>query len=118
MADFAKRLLSQHPAGVACKLFADQACAVPRAAANGDVAPPVALKQSHYKTVHGVTWDDPYHWMANPQDVNLAKHLQQENAYCEAVMADTLQLQSVLKKELAGRMARELSSSFIPWGPW
>lgn len=81
--------------------------------------PPAALQQPCVKEAHGVKWDDPYHWMSNPsQKAFLVEHLHQENKYADVVMADTLQLQQTLVREMVSRMGSELSVPPERWGSW
>lgn len=81
--------------------------------------PPAAPRQPCVKEAHGVHWNDPYHWMSNPsQKAFLVEHLHQENKYADVVMADTLQLQQTLMREMASRMGSELSVPPERWGSW
>lgn len=79
---------------------------------------PVPPKRPFAKEAHGVKWCDPYHWMSDPSDRALLEHLQNENKYADEVMADTLQLQRELMKEMARRLGRELSTPPERWGNW
>lgn len=45
-------------------------------------------------------------------------YIEQEEKYTEAVMSDTQRLQSKLQTEFASRMASELSTPPVRWGPW
>eukprot|EP01018_Ginkgo_biloba_P003870 Gb_38887 [translate_table: standard] len=73
-------------------------------------------------TIHGKTWYDPYHWMSHLEDKVAMRHMdvymEQEEKYTEAVMYDTEKLQRKLQSEMAGRMAVELSTPPLRWGPW
>lgn len=79
---------------------------------------PVARKIPVAISAHGRTWDDPYQWMSNLQDPALTRHLQDENSYTEAFMADTIQLQQQLQAEMQSRMPLEVSTPPERWGPW
>eukprot|EP00249_Psilotum_nudum_P032051 c47174_g1_i1 orf=158-586(+) len=61
--------------------------------------PPVAKKRPFFRTAHGITWVDPYHWLSDRNDPAVRKHLENENRYADAVMADTLHLQQQLQEE-------------------
>lgn len=73
-------------------------------------------------TAHGETWEDEYSWMSKLNDKVAMRHMdvymEQEEKYTEAVMADTERLQSKLQSEMASRMAFDLSSPPVRWGPW
>lgn len=45
-------------------------------------------------------------------------YMEQEEKYAEAVMSDTERLQSKLQSEMASRLAFELSTPPLRWGPW
>lgn len=45
-------------------------------------------------------------------------YMEQEEKYTEAVMSDTERLQAKLQSEMASRMAADLSTPPIHWGPW
>lgn len=45
-------------------------------------------------------------------------YMEQEEKYAEAVMADTERLQSKLQSEMAFRLAYDLSTPPLRWGPW
>ncbi|MGE3727665.1 MAG: S9 family peptidase [Candidatus Sericytochromatia bacterium] len=70
--------------------------------------PPQAPLQPKTLSLHGDNREDPYFWLRNyPEDPNVLKYLQAENAYTEAQMADTLPLQKALYKEMVGRMVEK-----------
>lgn len=79
---------------------------------------PVARKIPVATSAHGRTWYDPYQWMSNLEDPALTRHLQDENSYTEAFMADTIQLQKQLQAEMQSRMPPEFSTPPERWGPW
>lgn len=47
---------------------------------------------------------DPYAWLRNREDPDVFSYLRAENAYMEAMMADTAPLQESIYKELIGRI--------------
>ncbi|MEA2833252.1 MAG: oligopeptidase [Methylobacteriaceae bacterium] len=95
---------------------------IPRAA-------PVAPRRPQRRIVHGVELVDNYAWLRadNWQEVlrdpsalpaDIAAYLRAENAYTDAVLAPTRDLQARLLKELRGRIKED--DSQVPWpdGPW
>ncbi|MCO5612415.1 hypothetical protein L7F22_066682 [Adiantum nelumboides] len=85
---------------------------------NQEPLPPVAKKKAYIRCIHGLTWDDPYHWMSNARDPRVRKHLELENLYADSVLASTLALQSQLREEMACRIVGDDSSPPERWGPW
>ncbi|KAM1102541.1 hypothetical protein ACFX14_011401 [Malus domestica] len=80
--------------------------------------PPVPKKVPFAVSAHGKTWQDPYRWMSNTDDPDLADHLNKENSYAEAFMADTQNLQRTLFSEMKSRMPAKISTPPERWGPW
>ncbi|OCW58440.1 S9 family peptidase [Hoeflea olei] len=92
-------------------------------------AAPVAKKHPLTDTRHGISRTDDYAWMrdANWQamfkdpsilEPEIRAHLEAENAYQQAAMADTEALQKVLFAEMRGRIKEDDSSVPAPDGPW
>ncbi|XP_068642869.1 uncharacterized protein [Aristolochia californica] len=78
---------------------------------------PPAPKKVHFTfSVHGETWQDDYRWMSNVKDPDLTRYLDQENAYAEAFMVDTVNLQRKLVAEMRSRMPPEISTHPERWG--
>src|SRR5205807_3135817 len=91
--------------------------------------PPIADKRPRPFTVHGVTVTDDYAWLKdeNWQQVlrdpavlaaDIRKHLEAENAYCEAVLATTQELQKQLVSEMRARIKEDDSTVPSPDGPF
>jgi oligopeptidase B len=91
--------------------------------------PPVAKRQAHLRCYHGVELSDDYAWLRadNWQEVMrdpsalapaIRAHLEAENAYTEAVLADTVELQAQLFAEMKGRIKEDDSSVPAPHGDW
>ncbi len=91
--------------------------------------PPVARKESVTATWHGIEIHDDYHWMRadNWQEamrdparlpVDIRSHLEAENAYTRAMLADTEALQETLFQEMKGRIKEDDNSVPSPDGPW
>ena len=71
-------------------------------------APPVAEVRPHSYTVHGITIDDPYHWLKDQSyptvdDPDVLAYLEAENAYFEAVMAPHRELVDAIFAEIKAR---------------
>lgn len=91
--------------------------------------PAVAPKKPVSDTRHGITRTDDYAWMRAENwqamfkdptllDAELRRHLEAENAYMEAAMADTKELQRQLFAEMKGRIKEDDSSIPIKDGPF
>ena len=94
-----------------------------------NVKPPKAEKRTRIETWHGHEKRDDYHWLKAdnwqevmhdpsllPQDIRAV--LEGENAYHEAVMADTVGLQGALFAEMKGRIKEDDSSVPAPDGAY
>ena len=68
--------------------------------------PPVAPKIEHVETRQGREVADPYRWMRDDErkDPKVIAHLEAENAYTDAVMQPTEELQRRLYEEMLGRI--------------
>ena len=85
--------------------------------------PPVAKQRPHSVTHHGVTLEDPWHWLRDPgypivEDPDILGYLKAENAYFEAAMQPHRELVEAIFEEIKGRQQLDLSS--VPWrrGYW
>ncbi len=96
---------------------------------NDNVTPPVAAKRPVSDTHHGITRTDQYAWLRdeNWRDVmrdpsalqgDIRSHLEAENAYQAAMMAETEALQETLFQEMRGRIKEDDSSVPQPDGPF
>mgnify|MGYP000713486015 CR=1 FL=1 len=92
-------------------------------------AAPVAEKRPFTDTRHGIERSDDYAWLRadNWQEVfkdtsvldqSIRAHLEAENAYQDAAMADTKELQKVLFEEMKGRIKEDDSTVPMPDGPY
>ncbi|CAM8882421.1 unnamed protein product [Rhodiola kirilowii] len=85
-------------------------------------SPPKPPQKPETFTQHDTTWEDPYSWMSKLSDKVAMRHMdvymEQEEKYTEAVMSDTDRLQAKLQSEMASRMAADLSTPPLRWGPW
>jgi oligopeptidase B len=93
------------------------------------VPPPGAEKRTRVETWHGHEKRDDYGWLKaeNWQEVmhdpsalpsDIRAWLEAENTYCQAVMADTAELQETLFAEMKGRIKEDDSSVPAPDGPY
>jgi oligopeptidase B len=93
------------------------------------LAPPTAAKKPLTGTRHGISRTDDYAWLRadNWQDVfrdtslldpSIRAHLEAENTYQQAQMADTAELQKTLFAEMKGRIKEDDSSVPMKDGPF
>ena len=91
--------------------------------------PPRPEKRPYSDTRHGVTRTDDYHWLRDDDwqdmfrdpsllDPDIRAHLEAENAYQQALMADTAELQKALFAEMKGRIKEDDSSVPMKDGPF
>ncbi len=85
--------------------------------------PPVAEQRPHSFTRHGVTIEDPYHWLRDASyptvdDEDVLAYLRAENAYFEAAMAPHRALTDTLFAEMRGRIPEDDSSVPQRDGDW
>jgi oligopeptidase B len=85
--------------------------------------PPVAAKIPHSYTRHGVTIDDPYHWLKDPSypridDARILAHLEAENAWFEAQMKPRTALVETLFAEMKARLQEDESTVPQKDGNW
>ncbi|GAY64572.1 hypothetical protein CUMW_234540 [Citrus unshiu] len=86
--------------------------------ASSSPPPPVPKKIPYEASAHGLTWQDPYHWMKNTNDPDFINYLNHENSYAQAFMSDTQTLQRTLFSEMKNRMPSNISTPPERWGPW
>jgi len=91
---------------------------------------PVAAQKPHAATHHGITRDDPYHWlraenwqevMRDPSvlDTDIRAYLEAENSYFEAAFGKPHEaLQDKIYKEIRGRIKEDDSGVPSPDGPY
>lgn len=91
--------------------------------------PPIARKETVTTTWHGIEITDDYHWlraenwqeaMRDPSTLpaEIRTHLEAENDYTKAIMADTEALQEKLFEEMKARIKEDDSTVPSPDGPW
>ena len=86
-------------------------------------APPVAEQRPYSYTRHGVTIEDPWHWLRDDSyptvdDPDVLAYLNAENAYFEAAMAPHRPLIETLFNEMRGRIQEDDSSVPVRDGDW
>jgi oligopeptidase B len=86
-------------------------------------SPPCAPPKPHVRTIHGITLEDPWHWLRDPAypdvtDPEILEYLHAENNYFEAWMAPHRPLVDALFEEIKAR--RELAEESVPFadGDW
>ena len=86
-------------------------------------APPKAEQRPHSYTRHGVTIEDPWHWLKdqgypNVDDPDILAYLKAENGYYEAAMSPHKALTDELFEEMKGRIKEDDSSVPLKDGDW
>jgi len=86
-------------------------------------APPVADQRQHRYGRHGVTIDDPYAWLRDPNypqvgDPDVLAYLTAENDYFQEMMQPHAGLVTGLFEEMKGRIKEDESSVPIRNGDW
>jgi oligopeptidase B len=84
-------------------------------AAQLEPAPPDAPRRPHIYTTPLGPDVDPYRWLEDPDDPEVIAYLEAENAYTEAIMAPTTELQEALYQELTSRIQQTDSGVPTPW---
>ena len=85
--------------------------------------PPIAEQRPHSFTTHGVTIEDPYAWLKDPnypevEDADVLAYLAAENAYFEAQMAPHTALVDTIYEEMKARIKEDESSVPQKDGDW
>jgi len=76
-------------------------------------APPVAKKVPRTIEVHGIKLSDDYFWLRDKKNPEVIAYLEAENAYTEALMKPTAELQERLYKEMLSRIKE--TDTNVPW---
>jgi oligopeptidase B len=87
------------------------------------ISPPVAATRPHSFSAHGVTIDDPWAWLKDPNypdvaDKDVLAYLEAENAYFEQAMAPHQPLVDRLYEEMKARIKEDESSVPQKDGDW
>jgi len=88
-----------------------------------DPVPPVAATRPHRFTAHGITVEDPWAWLKDPNypdvaDPEVLDYLRAENEYFDAVMAPHQSLVERLYQEMKGRLKEDEASVPQKDGDW
>jgi oligopeptidase B len=85
----------------------------------GSAPPPVAPRRPVEHLAHGDARPDEYHWLANRDDPEVIAYLQAENAYANAVLSPTRDLQELLFERARLRVAEtDVSPPVFHHGWW
>ena len=111
---------------VGCATVPLQPAATPVAAPSATDAtpiPPIAGERPHSFTHHGITVQDPWHWLRDQDyptvdDEDVLAYLEAENDYFAASMAPYQDLIDTIYKEIEGRQPAELTSLPQRRGQW
>lgn len=71
-----------------------------------DLAAPIAKRLPQSRVFSGIAIDDPYAWLEDASNPEVIAYLQAENAYTNAVMAETEAGRETLYQEIVGRVQR------------
>ena len=82
------------------------------------VAAPVARKEPHPTHLHGSTLEDDYYWLRNKDSEEVRTYLEAENAYTDAVLAPTKELQEHLYREMLSHIKETDTSVPYQDGEW
>ncbi len=85
--------------------------------------PPIAEQRPYAATHHGITIEDPYHWLKDPSypvvdDPEVLAYLRAENAYFDAMMAPHSQLIETLFQEIKARQQPDEAGVPVAEGGW
>lgn len=86
-------------------------------------SPPIAPQRAYSFTYHGITVEDPWHWLRDPgypkvKDKTILDYLKAENRYFESHMKARQPLVETLFHELKGRVQEDDSTVPVKDGKW
>ena len=95
----------------------------PEATPEPGLTPPIAGERPHSYTHHGITVEDPWHWLEDEDyptvdDEDVLSYLVAENDYFDASMAPYQGLIDTIFEEIEGRQPGELTSLPQRRGDW
>jgi oligopeptidase B len=76
-------------------------------------SPPIAKRVPKIDVIHGDVRQDDYHWLRQKDDPEVTAYLKAENAYADAVMQPTEELQESLYREILARIKED--DSTVPY---
>ena len=117
-----KHRMKPHTAWIGLTVLASLASALGQPAAS-TMTPPLAAPRPHSFTHHGLTIEDPWHWLRDPaypkiKDKAILDYLKAENRYFEAHMKAQQPLVNTLFQELKGRVQEDDSTVPVKDGDW
>lgn len=85
--------------------------------------PPIAVQRPYSYERHGITIEDPWHWLRDPnypkvEDADVLRYLNDENAYFDSWKSQHQGLIDELFAEMKGRVKEDESSVPIRDGEW
>ncbi|MDT8435250.1 MAG: oligopeptidase B, partial [Gemmatimonadota bacterium] len=92
--------------------------AVPSVGAQEAPVPPRPEARPVTHAEHGVPRVDEYYWLRDRDDPAVVSHLEAENAYVDAVLADTEAAREALFDEIVGRIRQDDSTVPVRRGDW
>ncbi len=81
-------------------------------------APPVARREPHPTHLHGQTLEDDYFWLRDKESPEVTAYLTAENAYTNAYLAGTQDLQAALYREMLSHIKETDTSLPTRDGDW
>ena len=101
----------RHPTVSLSLLFLTFLLGLAGACSQDEIGPPSAQKKPQTLEIHGHARVDDYYWLRERDNPEVIDYLEAENAYTEAVMADTTGLRERLVKEMRARIKEEDSTA-------
>ena len=74
------------------------------------INPPVAKKIPKELAIHNDTRTDDYYWLNDRENPEVIDYLNQENAFCDTMLAHTKDFQADLFKEMKARIKEDDAS--------
>ncbi len=104
-------------------VMASSASEIQKETMTKNITPPVAAKREHSFTHHGITIQDPYHWLKDEgypkvDDADVLAYLGKENAYFDSKMAAQKPMVDQLFTEMKARIKEDDSSVPQKDGEW
>jgi oligopeptidase B len=85
---------------------------------NPSTQPPIARRDPTSTTLHGITLHDDFSWMREKSSPEVLAYLEAENAYTDALMASTAELQTALYNEMLSHIQETDESVPYRLGDW
>ena len=106
-----------------CWLFEPPDDEPPEVVGPANPIPPIAVPRPHSFTHHGITVEDPWHWLEDEDyptvdDADVLAYLEAENAYFDAIMEPYQGLVDTIFNEIADRQPAALAGLPQKVGDW